>query len=107
MYFGIDVRFGAILGGAIGIAVFVSKDSGPIIDKLTRYLGILMLVLIGYVAIATIHHQLRSISKSVAPDNPRTLIFPYNHPFRWNCWWIHYISNIELIDAITGKEKLK
>ena len=106
--FGIDVRFGAILGGAIGIAVFVSKDSGPIIDKLTRYLGILMLVLIGYVAIANTPPIGEVLVKSVAPDNPRTLIFPIITLLGGTVGgYITFSGGHRLIDAgITGKENL-
>jgi Mn2+/Fe2+ NRAMP family transporter len=106
--FGFDVRFGAVLGGAIGIIVFLSKDSGSIIDKLTRTLGIVMLVLVAYVAFANTPPVGEAILKSVAPDNASILIFPIITLLGGTVGgYITFSGGHRLIDAgVTGKENL-
>lgn len=48
--FGIDARIGACITAVMAIAVFLSKEAGIAMDKLTRYLGAAMILLTLYVA---------------------------------------------------------
>jgi Mn2+/Fe2+ NRAMP family transporter len=48
--FGIDPSIGAIITGVIAVGIFLSKEAGVAMDKITRILGILMIVLTLYVA---------------------------------------------------------
>ena len=48
--FGLPIKAGTIIGGAIGILVFLSKDAKTGMDKLTKYLGSIMIIIVLYVA---------------------------------------------------------
>ena len=49
--FGCNITVGVLLSGALAIFVFLSKDMGPVMDKLTKFLGGLMIIVMGYVAV--------------------------------------------------------
>ncbi|CAG9619961.1 NRAMP family divalent metal transporter [Sutcliffiella rhizosphaerae] len=48
--FGIDVRIGAIITAVIAVGVFMSKEAGVAMDKIVRFLGLVMVILTIYVA---------------------------------------------------------
>ena len=50
---GIDSTMGAVITGVIGIAIFVNKEAGTIVDHFVKVLGALMILLIGYVMVKT------------------------------------------------------
>jgi len=47
--FGIDVKIGALISAVIAIGIFLSKESGKVMDNFTKILGFLMILLILYV----------------------------------------------------------
>ncbi|MGI6054251.1 MAG: NRAMP family divalent metal transporter [Clostridium sp.] len=47
--FGLPLKAGTIIGGAIGILIFLSKDAKTGMDKLTKYLGSIMIIVVLYV----------------------------------------------------------
>ena len=47
--FGLPVKAGCIISGAIGILIFLSKDAKEGMDKLTKYLGTMMILVVLYV----------------------------------------------------------
>lgn len=49
--FGLPLKAGTILGGTIGILIFLSKDAKTGMDKLTKYLGSIMIVVVLYVVL--------------------------------------------------------
>ena len=49
--FGCNVTVGVLISGALAVFVFLSKDMGPVMDKLTKVLGGLMIVVMAYVAV--------------------------------------------------------
>ncbi len=51
--FGIDIRIGTILSIFLSVAIFLSKEAGKAMDKLTQILGVGMILLIAFVAIST------------------------------------------------------
>nr|WP_293993177.1 NRAMP family divalent metal transporter [uncultured Fusobacterium sp.] len=51
--FDLDLTTGAIISGALGVIIFVSKNGSKIMDKMTQILGAMMIFLIGYVAFST------------------------------------------------------
>lgn len=53
LLFGMDVRVAACIIAVLGILIFVSKNIGAVVDKFSSFTGILMLVLITYVAIVS------------------------------------------------------
>lgn len=51
--FGLDVRIGAVLSAIIGIGIFLFKEAGKALDLTTKILGLLMILLIIYVVVAS------------------------------------------------------
>lgn len=49
--FGIPTTVGTFVAGIIGILIFLSKDAKASMDKLTKYLGSIMIIVVLYVAI--------------------------------------------------------
>ena len=49
--FGIPTTVGTFIAGIIGILIFLSKDAKTSMDKLTKYLGSIMIIVVLYVAI--------------------------------------------------------
>ena len=49
--FGIPTTVGTFIAGIIGILIFLSKDAKASMDKLTKYLGSIMIIVVLYVAI--------------------------------------------------------
>ncbi len=47
--FGFPIKAGCIISGAIGILIFLSKDAKEGMDKLTKYLGTMMILVVLYV----------------------------------------------------------
>src|SRR5690554_3845335 len=104
--FGLDVKMGALLGGAIGIIVFLFKESGPIIDRVTRYLGILMIILVLYVAVTSGPPVGEAVARTFAPEDAGALIFPIITLIGGTVGgYITFSGGHRLIDAgITGEE---
>ncbi|MGH4052885.1 MAG: NRAMP family divalent metal transporter [Clostridium sp.] len=51
--FGLNVKMGAIISAFIAIIVFSFKEAGKVMDTFAKVLGVLMVILIGYVAFKT------------------------------------------------------
>ena len=62
--FGLDTNVAAVLSAVLGVIVFVSHKA---MDAVTKYLGILMLLLIGYVTIASAPPVGTALKHSVLP----------------------------------------
>jgi Mn2+/Fe2+ NRAMP family transporter len=65
--FGLDVRVGAAVSAAIGIALFLSKDAGRAMDWFAQLLGGLMVLVAGYVAVAAGPPVGEAVLRTVAP----------------------------------------
>lgn len=50
---GIDVKVAAVISAVIAIIIFLSKQMGNAMDMFTKVLGLLMIVVVGYVAFVT------------------------------------------------------
>jgi len=105
---GLDTTIGAIIVGIIGAIIFISKDIGGAMDKLTKYLGILMIVVIAYVAFTSKPPMGEVVKKTVAPDNLKALIFPTITLLGGTIGgYITFAGGHRLIEAgITGEENL-
>lgn len=70
--FGLPVKAGTIIGGAIGILIFLSKDAKSGMDKMTKYLGSIMILVVLFVAFKSkppVGEAVTSVFKfSEAPD---------------------------------------
>ncbi len=105
---GLDVKLGTIIAGVVGILIFLSKDAGPIVDRFTKILGGLMILLVAYVTLSTNPPVGEALVKSVAPDNINMLIFPIITLLGGTVGgYITFAGGHRLIDAgITGEENL-
>jgi len=65
--FGLDLKIGAIISALIAIGIFMSKEAGKAMDKLTQVLGALMILLVAYVAITTKPPVGEAIVRTFAP----------------------------------------
>lgn len=66
--FGLDLKIGAAISGILAIGIFLSKEAGKAMDKLTQILGAAMIVLIAYVAASTNPPVGEAISKTFLPS---------------------------------------
>lgn len=66
--FGIDVRIGAIITAAIAIGIFLSKEAGVAMDKIARYLGLMMVLLTLYVAFKSNPPVGEAVFRTFAPE---------------------------------------
>ncbi len=106
--FGIDIKIGTLLGGFIGILIFMSKNAQAIVDKLTNVLGIIMIILAAIVAVVSQPPVGETIAKTFNPDNVSKLIFPIITLVGGTVGgYITFSGGHRLIDAgITGEENL-
>ncbi|MCC9135625.1 NRAMP family divalent metal transporter [Pontibacter silvestris] len=66
--FGISPEAGAVIAAAIAIAVFLVKEAGKVMDRFAQVMGLLMIILIVYVAITSSPPVGEAIVKTFAPD---------------------------------------
>lgn len=66
--FGFDYAVGAAISAVIAIIIFLNKNAGGAMDKLTKILGALMILLIGYVAFTTNPPVGEAIARTFSPD---------------------------------------
>ncbi|WP_226682385.1 NRAMP family divalent metal transporter [Sutcliffiella horikoshii] len=66
--FGIDVRVGAAITAAIAIGIFLSKEAGVAMDKIARYLGLMMVLLTLYVAFQSNPPVGEAVFRTFAPE---------------------------------------
>ena len=67
--FGMDIKFGAAIGGILGILIFISKKAGSVMDRLNQVLGALMIVLILVVAVMTQPPVGQAIQRTFLPES--------------------------------------
>lgn len=67
--FGLNVTAGVIISGALAVFVFLSKDMGPVMDKLTKFLGALMIIIMGYVAVAANPPVGKAVHGAIFPES--------------------------------------
>lgn len=106
--FGMDIKVGTIIGGLLGIFIFLSKNAKNIMDRLTYILGIVMIILAGYVAVVSSPPVGEAVVKTVVPDSVSKLVFPIITLLGGTVGgYITFSGGHRLIDAgITGKENL-
>jgi Mn2+/Fe2+ NRAMP family transporter len=66
---GLDVRIGAALSGAVAIALFIVPDAGRAMDRFAQALGLLMIALAVYVALASRPPYASAVRAAVLPES--------------------------------------
>ncbi|MDU1022326.1 MAG: NRAMP family divalent metal transporter [Peptoniphilus harei] len=107
--FGIDARIGAAIGGIIGIIIFASPSAKSLLDQVTKYFGIGMIILITYVAVKTNPPIAEAAKSAFLPGESITNLFPAIITLIGGTvgGYIIFSGGHRLIDAgITGEENL-
>lgn len=107
--FGLDPRIGAAIGGIIGIIIFSNPKAKNILDQTSKYFGIVMIILIAYVAIKTKPPVGEAFGAMVVPEKPITELFPAIVTLIGGTvgGYIIFSGGHRLIDAgVTGEENL-
>lgn len=106
--FGIDLTYSALLAGGVGALIFISKDAGRIIDKFTKILGILMILVISYVALESKPPISEAVYSAVFPESYGDLSFSLLTLLGGTIGgYIIFAGGHKLLDAnIKGKENL-
>lgn len=103
---GINLKVGAVISAALCIAIFLSKEMGKAMDKLTVVLGAIMILLVAYVAIVTKPPVGLALQRSIMPE--KIDFFPIITLVGGTVGgYITFSGGHRLIDAgITGKENV-
>lgn len=64
---GLDLKLGAAISAIIAICIFLSKEAGKAMDKLTQILGAMMILLVAYVAVTTQPPVGEAIARTFVP----------------------------------------
>ncbi|HAT4373417.1 NRAMP family divalent metal transporter [Clostridioides difficile] len=107
--FNMNMTLGTVLSGLIAIFVFMSKNSNSLVDKITKFLALGMIIIVGYVAISNHPPVGEAVSRIVKPENPKGLIFPIITLLGGSVGgYITFAGGHRLIDGgITGEENIK
>ena len=73
---GIDTSWGAFITGFLGSILFIAHNASKRIDQMARYLGLLLIILIFYVAIKNMPPMLQVISAALLPSDYKSLLLP-------------------------------
>ncbi len=104
--FGLDLKIGAIVSAIIGIGIFLFKEAGKALDAATKVLGLLMILLIIYVVVASHPPLAEAAFRTVYPEqiDPRAIVTLVGGTVGG---YITFAGAHRLIDAgITGVESL-
>lgn len=106
--FGVSPVTGAVITGLLAIVIFSLKDAGKAMDIVAQTLGILMLVMVGYVMITTDPPAGDALVKSVLPDDYGVLLLPMITLVGGTVGgYITFAGGHRLLDAgVTGKENV-
>lgn len=98
--FGIPTTMGTFIAGIIGILIFLSKDAKASMDKLTKYLGSIMIIVVLYVAIKSKPPVGEAAYSLIHPGNVGDLVFPMITLLGGSCGgYITFSGAHRLLDA--------
>lgn len=98
--FGFPLKVGTVVAGVIGILIFLSKDAKNFMDKLTKYLGSIMIVTVLYVAFRSKPPVVEAISSVGHLNEFPNLVFPIITLLGGSCGgYITFSGAHRLLDA--------
>ena len=99
---------GTFIAGIIGILIFLSKDAKASMDKLTKYLGSIMIIVVLYVAIKSKPPVGDAVSSIFHPGDVGALVLPLITLLGGSCGgYITFSGAHRLLDAgYSGKKDL-
>ncbi|AYX89992.1 divalent metal cation transporter [Staphylococcus cohnii] len=74
--FGLDVKIGAAITAVLAILIFVSKSGQKIMDVVTMFLGVLMIVVVAFVMFKANPPYADAAKHLVMPEQPLALVLP-------------------------------
>ncbi|MGW9984937.1 NRAMP family divalent metal transporter [Staphylococcus cohnii] len=74
--FGLDVKIGAAITAVLAILIFVSKSGQKIMDVVTMFLGVLMIVVVTFVMFKANPPYADAAKHLVMPEQPLALVLP-------------------------------
>lgn len=106
--FGIPTTAGVFISGILGILIFLSKDAKAGMDKMTKYLGSIMIIVVLYVAIKSKPPVGDAITGIVHPGDVTLLVMPLITLLGGSCGgYITFSGAHRLLDAgFSGKKDL-
>ena len=106
--FGIPTTVGVLITGVLGIMIFLSKDAKAGMDKLTKYLGSVMIIVVLYVAIKSKPPVGEAVTSLFNPGDVSLLVMPLITLLGGSCGgYITFSGAHRLLDAgFSGKKDL-
>lgn len=74
--FGLDVKIGAAITAVLSIAIFISKSGQKIMDVVTMFLGVLMIIVVAFVMFKANPAYAEAAKHLVMPEQPLALVLP-------------------------------
>ncbi len=98
--FGLPIKAGTIIGGAIGILIFLSKDAKAGMDKMTKYLGSIMILVVLFVAFKSKPPVGEAVTSVFSFSEAPGLVFPMITLLGGSCGgYITFSGAHRLLDA--------
>ncbi|RIO27144.1 NRAMP family divalent metal transporter [Staphylococcus saprophyticus] len=72
--FGLDVKIGAAITAVLSIAIFISKSGQKIMDVVTMFLGVLMIIVVAFVMFKANPPYAEAAKHLVMPEQPLALV---------------------------------
>ncbi|WP_040928901.1 NRAMP family divalent metal transporter [Nosocomiicoccus massiliensis] len=106
--FGWDVRIGAAITGIFAIIIFLVKNGRAVMDIVTQGLGVLMILIVLYVAIKSKPDIGEAAFRTIVPEEPLSMLLPIVTIVGGTVGgYITFAGAHRLIEAgVTGKENL-
>ncbi|MDW3781888.1 divalent metal cation transporter [Staphylococcus saprophyticus] len=74
--FGLDVKIGAAITAVLSLAIFISKSGQKIMDVVTMFLGVLMIIVVAFVMFKANPPYAEAAKHLVMPEQPLALVLP-------------------------------
>lgn len=107
--FGWDVRIGAAITGVFAIIIFLIKNGRAVMDIVTQFLGVLMILIVLFVAIKSKPDLGEAALRTIVPEEPLSMLLPIVTIVGGSVGgYITFAGAHRLIEAgMTGKENLR
>ncbi|MFZ8101883.1 divalent metal cation transporter, partial [Staphylococcus arlettae] len=74
--FGLDVKVGAAITAILSITIFLSRSGQKIMDVVTMFLGVLMIIVVAIVMVKANPPYGYALTHMIVPENPLALVLP-------------------------------
>lgn len=74
--FGLDIKVGAAITAILSITIFLSRSGQKIMDVVTMFLGVLMIIVVAIVMVKANPPYGYALTHMIVPENPLALVLP-------------------------------